>query len=1172
MAQDSLRFIHLKVHSAYSLAEGAIRIKDLLDFCKTQQMPAVALTDSCNTFGAMDFSLSAAKAGIQPIIGTKLKVRTPFPKEIKTHIETHQEWSYHDLTLLAKSQIGYQNLIKIISRARLSAPVHLHLDNQEVESHHYISFEELSALKQDLIVLTGGTQGPIAGYLLKEDPETALRYLLHLKDLFPHNLYIELHRFGLPEEHRTENALIELAYQHHVPLVATNEAFFVRKEQYLAHDALRCIATGKLLSDPKRQRLTPDHRLKTVSEMAELFQDLPEALENTVNIAKQCHFLLEPLTPLLPSFPSENGRSESDELRAQAEEGLRTRLVKQVFTADMTAEHQAETEKLYFDRLDFEIKVINQMGYPGYYLIVAEFIKYAKAQKIPVGPGRGSGAGSLVAWALTITDVDPIKFNLIFERFLNPERVSMPDFDIDFCQERRDEVIKHVCRKYGHDKVAQIITFGKLQAKAVVRDVGRVLGMPYGQVDKLSKLIPANPANPVSLQQALEQEPEIALLYRGDAEIKELIDIALQLEGLYRHASTHAAGIVIGQESLENIVALYQDDNSDMPATQFNMKFVELASLVKFDFLGLKTLSVMQYAVDRIREVHGIEVNLAEIPLDDKKTFDLLKRIETVGIFQLESAGMREVIRKLQPEQFEEVIALVALYRPGPMDDIPRYIACRNGTEEVRYAHPLLEEILQETYGVMVYQEQVMQIAQKLAGYSLGQADLLRRAMGKKIASEMEAQREIFIKGCKTHNDIPETTASEIFAAMAKFASYGFNKCHSAPYGLIAYQTAYLKANYPVEFIAAMMTYDMGNTDKLGLSREELNRLNIPLLPPDINASFARFTVEKVGDQYGVRYALAALKNAGEPAINAIVAEREQNGPFVDIIDFVRRLDSRAVNKRLLESLIAAGAFDRLDTNRAKLMGSLDIVMRYVGENAKRSASSQVSLFDGGDAEALPPVKLADSMPWSRFERAHQEFEAIGFYLSEHPVEAYQELLSQYQVKTYQQVQAMALSSEEKAVTLAGVIASKKERLSKSGNKYAFVQFSDPSGLFEGVLFSEAYTNGRALLETGIPLLIRATVKREDEEIKMMIQGLQKLDESASAGSKTLSLTIKDPEALLQVSASLMLGGSGQTQVELQLHCDQFISVVALKDRYKVTPKTLDALSIIRHVQDIKVA
>ena len=1149
------KFIHLKVHSAYSLAEGAIRIPDLLDFCIKNNIPACALTDTGNLFGAMEFCLNATKSGVQPIIGVKIILQEENAAQ-SVNIESNNA---HTLTLLAKSELGYKNLIKIVSKSYLEP------DNNVGDI--CTNFDNLKLYNQDVIALTGGRNGAIAQYFINNQPELSYEYCKKLQEIYQEDLYIEIERLGHPDEAKCEKQLVDLAYKNNIPLVATNESFFINEDQYEAHDALICIARGNYVQQIDRYRVSKECRLKTPQEMCELFHDLPEAINNTLLIAQKCNFMLEVSKPVFPTFNTPKG--EDNELKHQAIDGLKQRLEQQVFTVDMDLEKKAKIQQQYTARLEYEIDTIHKMGYSGYFLIVAEFIQWSKANNIPVGPGRGSGAGSLVSWCLTITNVNPIEFNLIFERFLNPERVSMPDFDIDFCPERRDEVIQHVCDMYGKDKVAQIITFGKLQAKAVVRDVGRVLGMPYGQVDRISKLIPSNPTNPVTLPQAIQQEIELQTLSKDDPEIKKLLDIAMQLEGLYRHASTHAAGIVIGNESLDNIVALYQDPKSDLPATQFSMKFVELIGLVKFDFLGLKTLTIIQKTIELITEGKLIEIDIDDIPLDDDKAFQLLRNIETVGIFQLESPGMKDVLRKLQPTKFEEIIALVALYRPGPMDDIPRYIACKNGTQEAQYEHSMLEGILQETYGVMVYQEQVMQIAQQLAGYSLGQADLLRRAMGKKIKAEMDSQRDIFISGCQQHNNISQTIATKIFDAMAKFASYGFNKCHSAPYGLIAYQTSYLKANYPVEFIASMMTYDMQNTDKLSVIREELNRLNIPLLAPDINKSTEEFTVEKIEQGYGVRYALCALKNVGESAIKQIVEERKENGEFQDIIDFVRRIDNRSINKRMMENLISAGAFDSLEINRAKLYNSIEIISKYVGEVKAQAISMQNSLFGGDSVLGLPEVKLNECRKWNQFEIAQREFDAIGFYFSKHPVEPYSDILSKHKVKYFSSISNSIIIDQEQSVTLAGVIVNKKEKLSKRGKKYAFVQFSDQLGLFEGVLFSETLSNNRELLETGSVVLINGIVKNDNGEVRLLVNSLQSLEEYAANMSDKLRLKIKDISALNQLRDLLSTIDSGATSLSLVLHDGSYESLINLKQKYKITPKIREEISTIHAIEEV---
>ncbi|MBY0406072.1 MAG: DNA polymerase III subunit alpha, partial [Rickettsiales bacterium] len=711
-----------------------------------------------------------------------------------------------------------------------------------------------------------------------------------LKALFPNRLYMEISRHGMPEERATERSFIALAQKHTVPLVATNDAYFAKPDMYEAHDAFLCISEGAYVGEDTRRRLTPEHRLKKAEEMQALFSDLPEALENTVAIALRCAFMATPKAPILPNFTQDG--SEADELRRQAEEGLVMRLEKFVFTPGMSEEEKEATAIPYRERLAFELDVIINMKFPGYFLIVSDFIKWSKAHNIPVGPGRGSGAGSLVAWVLMITDLNPLRYGLLFERFLNPQRVSMPDFDVDFCQDRREEVIRYVQQRYGADRVAQIITFGKLQARAVLRDVGRVLQMPYGQVDKICKLVPANPANPVTLAEAIDLEPMLKAAIKEDETVQKLVDISLKLEGLNRHASTHAAGVVIGDRPLDELVPMYRDPKSDMPVVQYSMKYAESAGLVKFDFLGLKTLTVLQRACDLLAP-RNIMLDLLALPEGDKPTYELLGRGETVGVFQLESAGMRDTLKKLKPDTLEDIIALVSLYRPGPMDNIPTYIARKHGEEKAEYLHPLLEQVLKETFGVIIYQEQVMQIAQLLAGYSLGEADLLRRAMGKKIKAEMEAQRSIFVEKAVARG-VKEKQAATIFDLIAKFAEYGFNKSHAAAYALIAYQTAFLKANYPVEFIAASMTYDMHNTDKLGIFREDAGRFGISLLPPDVNRSEVLFSVE----EKAVRYALAAVRNVGAQAMEGVVAERKERGPFKDIFDFVSRVPIEALNKR----------------------------------------------------------------------------------------------------------------------------------------------------------------------------------------------------------------------------------------------------------------------------------
>ncbi|MBV9202642.1 MAG: DNA polymerase III subunit alpha, partial [Alphaproteobacteria bacterium] len=847
-------FVHLRVHTAYSLSAGAVRIKELAALCKAERMPAVAVTDSGNLFGALEFATTCSAAGVQPIIGCEIAVERGTTEGSGRLGRTFCEPDR--IALLAQSETGYRNLLRLVSRSYLDS---------EATGEPTISRGELGGAGEGLLCLAGGAKGPVGRLLAEGQAEAAQAVLGELAAAFPNRLYVELTRHGTADEARCEPGLIELAYRHGLPLVATNEVYFPDRDFYEAHDALLCIAQGTAVADTDRKRLTRSQYFRPAAEMREVFADLPEACDNTLVIAQRCAFIPQPRSPILPAFPSADGLDEETALRGAAIAGLAARL-----TA-LGLQHE-EQAKPYRERLEYELGTIIRMGFSGYFLIVSDIIQWAKRQGIPVGPGRGSGAGSVVAWALTITDLDPLRFGLLFERFLNPERVSMPDFDIDFCQDRRDEVIRYVQQKYGRDRVAQIITFGKLQARAVLRDVGRVLAMPYGQVDRLCKLVPNNPAHPVTLEEAIAAEPALQQQRDTDESVGRLIAIALKLEGLYRHASTHAAGVVIGDRPLTELVPLYRDPRSDIPVTQFNMKWVELAGLVKFDFLGLKTLTVLA-RTGELLAARGVDLDLSNLPLDDPGAYELLARGDTVGIFQVEGAGVRDMLRKLRPDRFEDIIAANALYRPGPMENIPRYIAVKHGEEAPDYLHPALEPILKETYGVMTYQEQVMQIAQVLAGYSLAGADLLRRAMGKKIPAEMEAQRQLFLEGAAARG-VERDRAELIFDQMAKFAGYGFNKPHAAAYALVTYQTAYLKANYPVEFLAALMTLDLGNTDKLNVYRQELARLAIRLLPPDINRSEVTFAVEQ-GDKPAIRYALAAVKGVGAQAMAEVVAERK---------------------------------------------------------------------------------------------------------------------------------------------------------------------------------------------------------------------------------------------------------------------------------------------------------
>jgi len=1146
-------FVHLRVHSAYSLSEGAIKIPDLVRLCRENGMPAVAVTDTGNLFGALEFAEAASKAGIQPIIGCQLAIARPdeFVGAAPAAGMVARR-TLDNLVLLVKDETGYRNLLKLVSGA--------FLDTEPGERPH-VSMSRLEALSDGLLALSGGPDGAVARLLADGQMEAAEACLERLAAVFPGRFYVELQRHGREEEARIEGDLIDLAFARDLPLVATNDCYFATPEMYEAHDALLCIADGAHVADDNRRRLTPEHGFRTAAEMREAFADLPEAIVNTLAIARRCAFMPEPHDPMLPAFPTEDGRSEAEQLRTEAEEGLRLRLA--------ARDIDGEAAEVYWKRLHFELDVIVEMGFPGYFLIVADFIQWAKGEGIPVGPGRGSGAGSVVAWALTITDLDPLEFGLLFERFLNPERVSMPDFDIDFCQDRRDEVIGYVQRKYGAAHVSQIITFGKLQARAVLRDVGRVLGMPYGQVDRICKLVPFNPAHPPTLAQALEAEPELRRLRSEDEQVDRLIDIGMKLEGLYRHASTHAAGVVIGERPLDEIVPLYRDPRSHMPATQFSMKYAEMAGLVKFDFLGLKTLTVLARAVDLLRE-GGVKLDLAALPLDDAKTFEMLGRGDTVGVFQLESAGMRDVLRQMRPDTFKDIIALVALYRPGPMDNIPRYIACKHGREEPDYLHPDIEEILRETFGVMIYQEQVMQIAQVLSGFTLGGADLLRRAMGKKIRSEMEAQRNAFVEGAVARG-VDAGRAAQIFDQVDKFAGYGFNKSHAAAYALVAYQTAWLKANHPVEFLAASMTLDLGNTDKLNIFRQELTRQRIALLPPDINDSGVTFGVRRAAEPErtgAIRYALAAVKNVGAAAMGAVVAEREANGAFRDVYDFAERVGAKAANKRQLESLIRAGAFDSLDLNRRRLLDGVDILLKTATSAERERDTKQTSMFDGDVGLEKSHEPLPDVEDWPAIERLNQEFDSVGFYLSAHPLDAYGGMLERLGVVPFESLTAAAAGSHPK---LAGVVVRKQERTSAKGNRFAFVSLSGPAGVFEVIVFADVLATARDLLEPGRTLLLTCEARADGDGVRLSASGIEALDDAVARAAAGLKVHIDRFDALDGLKRAIDAGTRGRGRVRLVLDIDDQQSVeLALPGGYAISAEMRAAISGVPGVVELR--
>ena len=1133
-----LRFIHLRVHTEHSLLEGALPVRDLIRRCAEAGLPAVAVTDTNNMFAALEFSVTALAAGVQPIVGCQVSLAHDPAGPGERPRPTAP------VVLLAQSETGYMNLMKLNSCLYIGKGGQL----------PQVTFAELQAHAAGVICLTGGPDGPVGRLLAAGQAARARGCLDRLAAMFGDRLYVEVQRHPgeggrLPEaEAASERGLIEMAYDMALPLVATNDVYFPDATMYEAHDALLCIAEGAYVDQQApRRRLTPQHYFKSEAEMCALFADLPEAVENTVEIARRCAFAAFKRKPILPKFADD----EVDELRRQANEGLRGRLA--------VIPH-AVTPDAYQARLDFELKIIEQMGFPGYFLIVADFIQWAKKRGIPVGPGRGSGAGSLVAYALTITDLDPLRYGLLFERFLNPERVSMPDFDIDFCMDRREEVITYVQNRYGRDRVGQIITFGALLSKAAVRDVGRVLQMSYGQVDRLSKMIPVEGVKPVSITKALADEPRLREAAKEEV-VKRLLDYGRQIEGLLRNASTHAAGVVIGDRPLDELVPLYQDPRSDMPATQFNMKWVEAAGLVKFDFLGLKTLTVIQNAMDLLA-LRGVVFNINLIPLDDRPTYEVYAAARTVAVFQVESSGMMDALRRMKPTCIEDIVALVALYRPGPMENIPAYCEVKNGLRDLESIHPTIDHILKETQGIIVYQEQVMEIAQVMAGYSLGGADLLRRAMGKKIAEEMAKERPKFIAGAAETHGIGPVKAGEVFDLLEKFANYGFNKSHAAAYAVVSYQTAYLKANFPVEFMAGVMNCDIHLTDKLAVYRREVEKLGIHTVAPCINASRATFSVR----DGAVVYALGALKNVGVEAMRGIVAARGDR-PFATLFDFARRVDLKKLGKRALEMLARAGAFDVLDASRAQVFDALDALVAYSAACLEAKSSAQVSLFGEAGAD-MPEPRMARRDDWLPMERLAHEHQAVGFYLSGHPLDDYMGALRRRDVRTLAEVTAAA-ERGPLVVKMAGSVGVRQERKSARGTRFAFVGLSDPTGLYEVTVFSDVLDAARAYLEPGMNVVVTVEATLEGETLKLLARAAQPIDVVADqAGAHPLRIHL-DRVAAAGSVAALFARVEGRTRAQITLCVpgpDGSEIDLILPQPYPVTPQIKGAIKAMAGV------
>ncbi|SBV32959.1 DNA polymerase III subunit alpha [uncultured Sphingopyxis sp.] len=1094
-------FVPLRVFSSFTMLEGAIDPKAIAKAARELGFPAIAVADRNGLYGVMAFGEACKAAGVQPIVGTLLSVARPGQR--LANGAPLIDW----LALYAQDDKGYDNLCALVSAAHLGRPV-------EQEPHVLLS--DIAGKTDGLICLTGGGEGALARLLAGEQKTAADDYVEQLEAMFGGRLYIELSRRGDQVEMAAENALIDMAYARALPIVATNPANFVEPQFHPAHDAMLCIAQSAYVESEDRRVSSPEAWLKPAETMEDAFSDLPEAIRNTLVIAQRCAFMAPKRKPILPSLAGDR-EGEAAQLKADAHMGLTARLAHYPELTD-------EERQAYVTRLDFEVDVITQMGFPGYFLIVADFIKWAKAHDIPVGPGRGSGAGSVVAWALTITDLDPLKLGLLFERFLNPERVSMPDFDIDFCETRRGEVIRYVQEKYGRDTVAQIITFGKLKARAVLKDTGRVLQMSYGQVDRLAKLVPNHPTDPWTLERALNGVAELMTEYKQDDGVRRLFDMARQLEGLPRHSSTHAAGVVIGDRPLDQLVPLYRDPRSDMPVTQFDMKYVETAGLVKFDFLGLKTLSVLKEA-KRLLALRGVDVDLDALAWDDEEVYALLQRGETVGVFQLESEGMRRTLSAVKPTNFGDIIALVALYRPGPMDNIPLFGARKNGREKIAYPHPLLEGILAETYGIFVYQEQVMQAAQILAGYSLGGADLLRRAMGKKVQAEMDAQRDTFVKGCGEHNNIAPKAANELFDLIDKFAGYGFNKSHAAAYALLSYQTAWLKAHYPHEFFAASMSFDSHQTDKLSIFIDDMRRLDVGIAPPSVNDSEADFSVGRGDEGLTVRYALGALKGVGEKAMEALVAERAK-GDFVSLDDFAGRIDPKLLNRRQIEALAAAGAFDCIEPDRPRAFAGAESLLACANSSAHERSTGQGGLF-GGDITIAPALQLPAAEPWTLAERMTREKEAFGFYFSSHPVEQYEAIVSARGARSYGDIcdNVEMTPGTRIPMVMAAMVESARPRVSQRGNRFLNLTLSDRSGQFQSSCFDEmagktlealAAEGGCALLSVELDLL------EGEETPRVTVRGAQSLADMAATAALQLTCRVDMPSAIEEIARLLV--------------------------------------------------
>jgi len=1132
--QESIKktYNHLKIHSQYSICEGAIKIDDLKNFCKKNKIQSIGISDTYNLSGALEFSENLASIGTQPIIGTQILFK------YKNFIGL--------IPLIAKNNDGYRNIIKLSSKS--------YLENENLNYPH-CNLEDLLKNSTGIIVLSGSIKclaGKLFNRGLLDEVENIYKTL---SENFNDNFYIEIQRHNDLNEKQFENLNLNLSKKYDLPIIATNEVYYLDQSMHDAHDALMCIGQKTYVNELNRLKLSHHHYLKSSDEMKELFKDLPEALENNFILPHRCDYRPLPSKPILPNISSEN-KNNNEILEKDSLEGLIEKF-RTLYDLDLDKLHNNEKFKHYKNRLYHEIKIISEMNYAGYFLIVSDYIKWAKNNNIPVGPGRGSGAGSLVAWCLSITDIDPIKFNLIFERFLNPDRISMPDFDIDFCEEKRDLVFKYLTTRYK-DSVAHIITFGKLKARMVIRDVGRVLGLPYGFIDSICKMIPFDPSRPLKLQECINVEPRLQKLIQEDKRVERLIELSLKLEGLNRNVATHAAGVVIADKKLTNTVPLYKDASAELllPSTQFDMYSAENAGLVKFDFLGLKTLTVIDRSQKMVNKKYT-NFKIEKINYEDEKVYDLLSSGKTVGLFQLESSGMKDALINMKPNRLEDIIALVALYRPGPMSNIPIYNECKHGKREPDYLHPKLKEILKPTYGVIIYQEQVMQIAQQLSGFTAGEADILRRAMGKKKRSELEKQKQRFIEGAY-RNGINKEVAAGIFLKIEPFAEYGFNKSHAAAYAVIAYQTAYLKTYYPHEFFAASMSMELSNQNKLSEFYEELKRLNINIIRPDINACFTDFTSN--GKDF--LYALGAIKNVGYEAISNVVEERKKNGKYKNISDFINRVNPKNINKLQLEGLVKAGAFDKINSNRQSLFNSIPNIILKSKNNFENKTANQINLFE--DEFKTNDDFLEKIEDWKIDIKLSKEFETLGFFISDHPLNQYKIIFNQYNIVSYEHfVNEKSSISSNIACTILKV----QEKKTQKGNSYAIVKFSDLSSVFELFIFSDIFELNRDKLIEGNSLMITLIKNYTDEaktQKKINVKKIVTLKEVLNKKYDELKFKINDFEDLTKLKN--LSKNDAKTKIIFQVSDKDIDYTFALNDKRNIDNNVINELKLRKNI------